>query len=227
MIQTNIHNRLKKIIEALGLTTYQIAKTLDENSSKFYNIMNGKTKPSYDTIFRLVEKYPEINPDYIFKGIEPILINSKKDGALVDDLLFEEIPYLPIKFQASFIENFDVSLKHDDLSKYSILKASLKNKKQPVVIEIQGNSMSPQLQSGNKVLASEVSQPDWGYINGGVYAVIYRDFFVIKRIKDNDILQKGYLILHSDNIKSGNIAIPQEDIKGIWKITNIIDAVVE
>jgi repressor LexA len=227
MIQTNIHFRLKKIIEALGLTTYQIAKILDENSSKFYNIMNGKTKPSYDTIFRLIEKYPEINPEYIFKGIEPILIHSKKEGALVDDLLFEEIPYLPIKFQASFIENFDVSLKYDDLGKYSILKASLKNKKQPVVIEIQGNSMSPQLQSGNKVLASEVSQPDWAYINGGVYAIIYRDFFVIKRIKDNDILQKGYLVLHSDNIKSGNITIPHEEIKGIWKITNIIDAVVE
>jgi repressor LexA len=227
MDTNNIHNRLKNIIEALNLTTYQIAKILDENSSKFYNIMNGKTKPSYDTIFKLIEKYPEINPDYIFKGTEPILILSKKEGALLDDLAYEEVPYLPIKFQASFIENMNVSLKYEDLGKYSVLKATLKNKKYPVVIEIQGNSMSPQLLSGNKVLASQVSEPDWGYASGGVYAVIYRDFFVVKRIKDNEINTKGWLTLHSDNVKSGNITIPTDDIKGIWKITNIIDASVE
>jgi repressor LexA len=227
MPTNNIHTRLKNIIEALDLTTYQIAKILDENSSKFYNIMNGKTKPSYDTIFRLIEKYPEINPEYIFKGIEPIIINSKKEGALVDDLLYEEIPYLPIKFQASFIENLNISLKYEDLGKYSVLKATLKNKKQPVVIEIQGNSMSPQLQSGNKVLASHISETDWHYISGGVYAIVYRDFFVVKRIKDNDLLSKNTLTLYSDNLKSGNITIPKEEIKGIWKITNIIDAGVE
>jgi repressor LexA len=227
MIPSNIHNRLKSIIEALNLTTYQIAKILDENSSKFYNIMNGKTKPSYDTIFKLIEKYPEINPDYIFKGVEPILIHSKKEGALVDDLVYEEVPYLPIKFQAGFIENFNVSLKYEDLGRFSVLKSALKNKKQPVVIEIQGNSMSPQLQSGNKVLASQITETDWGYISGGVYAVIYRDFFVVKRIKDNEILSKGSLTLHSDNIKSGNITIPLEEIRGIWKITNIIEAAVE
>lgn len=227
MSTNNIHIRLKKIIEALNLTTYQIAKILDENSSKFYNIMNGKTKPSYNTIFKLVDKYPEISQDYLFKGIEPILINSKKEGALLDDLAYEEIPYLPIKFQASFIETYNVSLKYEDLGKYSVLKATLKNKKQPVVIEIQGNSMSPQLQSGNKVLASKIQKIDWAYASGGVYAVMYRDFFVVKRIKDNDILSKGQLTLYSDNVKSGNITISVDEIIGVWKISNIIDAGVE
>lgn len=227
MSTNNIHIRLKKIIEALNLTTYQIAKILDENSSKFYNIMNGKTKPSYNTIFKLVDKYPEISQDYLFKGIEPILINSKKEGALLDDLAYEEIPYLPIKFQASFIETYNVSLKYEDLRKYSVLKATLKNKKQPVVIEIQGNSMSPQLQSGNKVLASKIQKIDWAYASGGVYAVMYRDFFVVKRIKDNDILSKGQLTLYSDNVKSGNITISVDEIIGVWKISNIIDAGVE
>lgn len=227
MDSNNIHVRLKKIIEALELTTYQIAKVLDENSSKFYNIMNGKTKPSYDTIFKLIEKYPEINPDYIFKGIEPILNMAKKEGAILDEFSYQEIPYLPIKFQASFVENFEVSLRYEDCERYSVLKSTLKSKKEPVVIEIQGNSMSPQLQSGNKVLASQVQKPDWGYISGGVYAVVYRDFFVVKRIKDNDIQAKGQLTLHSDNVKSGNITVPLDDIRGIWKVTNIIDAGVE
>lgn len=227
MNSNNIHIRLKNIIEALQLTTYQIAKILDENSSKFYNIMNGKTKPSYDTILKLIEKYPEINADYLFKGIEPILIEAKREGAILDDLIYEEVPYLPIKFQASFIENMNVSLKYEDLGRYSVLKASLKNKKAPVVIEIQGNSMSPLLQSGNKVLASQVTETEWGYISGGVYAVVYRDFFVVKRIKDNDLLTKKQLVLHSDNVRSGNITIPIEDIRGIWRVTNIIDANVE
>ena len=227
MTTNNIHFRLRKIIETLDLTTYQIAKILDENSSKFYNIMNGKTKPSYDTIFKLIENYPQINPDYLFKGIEPILNKINGNGIIIDDLNYTEIPYLPIKFQASFIENYNISLKYEELETYPVLKGTIKNKNLPVVIEIQGNSMSPQLQSGNKVIAYQLEQQDWGYLSGGVFAIIYRDFFVIKRIKDNDILSKGTLTLHSDNVKSGIITIPIGEIKGIWKITNIIDAGVE
>jgi repressor LexA len=227
MSASNIHIRLKRIIESLEVSTYNIAKILDENSSKFYNIMNGKTKPSYDTISKLIERYPEINPEYLFKGIEPILILSKKDGAVLDNLAFAEIPYLPIKFQASFIENHTNGLKFEDLERYSVLKSTIKNIKEPVVIEIQGNSMSPQLQSGNKVLASKIAETDWPFATGGVFGVIYRDFFVIKRIKENDLLQKGSLMLYSDNLKNGSINVPKDEIKGIWKITNIIDAGVE
>lgn len=227
MDANNIHIRLKKIIEALNLTTYQIAKILDENSSKFYNIMNGKTKPSYDTILKIIEKYPEISSDYLFKGVGPIIIESKKEGALLENLEYLEIPFLPIKFYASFIENVNQSLTFDNFEKYSVLKSSLKNKKTPVVIEIQGNSMSPLLQNGNKVIATQISYEDWSYITGGVYAIVYRDFFVVKRIKDNDILNKNQLILYSDNVKNGNITIPVGEIKAIWKVTNIIDAQVE
>ena len=49
--ENSIQDRLKQVFDALGITIYQIAKDLDENSSKFYNILSGRAKPSYDTIF--------------------------------------------------------------------------------------------------------------------------------------------------------------------------------
>lgn len=227
MSTSTIHVRLKNIFESLNLTTYQISKVLDENSSKFYNIMNGKAKPSFDTLFKLIDNYPAINPNYLLRGQGPVLLDTAQEGQILDLASYETIPLVPVKFYASFIENFTDGLKQSDLEEYPVLKSALKGKKKPVVIEIQGNSMSPQLQSGNKVLASYVPESDWAYVSSGVYAVVYRDFFVVKRIKDNDLLTKGQVTLHSDNVSSGNITIPIAEIKGLWKITNIIEAVVE
>ena len=68
-----IQDRLKQVFDALGITIYQIAKELGENPSKFYNILNGRAKPSYDTIMSLLACYPQISADYLIRGIMPVL----------------------------------------------------------------------------------------------------------------------------------------------------------
>lgn len=223
-----IQDRLKQVFDALGITIYQIAKELGENPSKFYNILNGRAKPSYDTIMSLLACYPQISADYLIRGIMPVLKSPEANARLMSaDEDTMEIPFIPVKFYASFVESFADGISTADAELFRVRKSVTKGHKQAVVLEISGNSMSPQLAHGAKVLAVPVSENNWEYQSGGVYAVMYRDYFVVKRIRDNELLTRKYLMLHSDNPNGGNVTVPLQDIRGIWKIVSIVEAPVE
>ncbi len=223
-----IQDRLKQVFDALGITIYQISKELGENPSKFYNILNGRAKPSYDTIMSLLTCYPQISSDFLIRGKLPVLNTPETNVRLMtadEDTL--EVPFIPVKFYASFVESYADGINGTDMETFRVRKAVVKNQKQAVVLEISGNSMSPQLIHGAKVLAVPVSDSNWEYQSGGVYAVMYRDYFVVKRIRDNELLTRKYLTLHSDNPNGGNVTVPLQDIRGIWKIVSIVEAPVE
>lgn len=223
-----IQERLKQVFDALGITIYQIAKELGENPSKFYNILNGRAKPSYDTMMSLLTCYPQISADYLIRGILPVL-NSADSNARIstadDDTV--EVPFVPVRFYASFVESFADGTNTMDIEPFRVRKTVTKGHKNSVVIEISGNSMSPQLAHGAKVLAVPVSESDWEYQSGGVFAVMYRDYFVVKRIRDNELITRKYLTLHSDNPNGGNVTVALQDIRGLWKIVTIVEAPVE
>ena len=224
----SIQDRLKQVFDALGITIYQIAKELGENPSKFYNILNGRAKPSYDTIMSLLACYPQISADFLIRGIQPVLNKPENNAVLIppsDDTV--EIPFVPVRFYASFVESFADGSNATDAETFLVRSSVTKGHKRSVVIEISGNSMSPQLAHGAKVLAVPVSESDWEYQSGGVYAVMYRDYFVVKRIRDNELLTRKYLTLHSDNPNGGNVTVPLQDIRGLWKIVTIVESPVE
>lgn len=224
----SIQDRLKQVFEALGITIYQIAKELGENPSKFYNILNGRAKPSYDTIMSLLACYPQISADFLIRGILPV-INSPEANAVMmvsdDDTI--EVPFVPVRFYATFVESYADGSGTADAEPFRVRKSVTKGYKNAVILEISGNSMSPQLAHGAKVLAIPVSESDWEYQSGGVYAVMYRDYFVVKRVRDNELLTRKLLTLHSDNPNGGNVTVPLQDIRGMWKIVTIVEAPVE
>ena len=225
-----IQDRLKHVFDGLGMTIYQISKDLGENPSKFYNILSGRAKPSYDTIMSLLACYPQIRADYLLRGLLPVLADTTDSDnskfAPTDENLLE-VPFVPIKFYASFVETYTEGLRKMDMDTYPIRSSSVRSNKPLVVIEISGNSMTPQLSNGAKVLAEQVDQSNWEYQSGGIFAVMYRDYFVVKRIRDNELMTKKYLTLHSDNPLGGSVTVGHKDLRGLWKIVSIVDSPVE
>ncbi len=226
--EISIQERLKEVFEALGITIYQIAKDLGENSSKFYNILNGRANPSYDTIARILQSYPQVSADYLLRGTLPVLRegNAKVRHSGTDEP-YREVPYLPVKFHATFVETYTEGFRYSDIGAYHVHREAVSFLKKPVVIEVSGNSMSPQLVDGARVIATEIIQADWLYRSGGVFAGVYRDFVVIKRIRENELLTKHYLTLHSDNPLGGSVSVPAQDLRGLWKVHGIVYAPVE
>ncbi len=224
-----IQERLKQVFDALGITIYQIAKDLDENSSKFYNILSGRAKPSYDTIIGILNYYPQVRADFLLRGEGPVLNESDYSNAhqSPQETAYVDVPFVPVKFHASFVESYTDAYRFQDLDSCRVSKDLVQNLREPVVLEVSGNSMSPQLVHGARILAVPIDTGDWIYQSGGVFAVIYRDFFVVKRIRENDLLTKHYLTLHSDNPMGGSVTVPSNEIRGIWRVANIVSAPVE
>jgi repressor LexA len=225
----SIQDRLKQVFDALGITIYQIAKDLDENSSKFYNILSGRAKPSYDTIIGILNYYPQVRADFLLRGEGPVLTEGDYSNAYPSppEMAYVDVPFVPVKFHASFVESYSDGYRFQDLDSCRVSKDLVQNLREPVVLEVSGNSMSPQLVHGARVLAVPIDTGDWIYQSGGVFAVIYRDFFVVKRIRENDLLTKHYLTLHSDNPMGGSVTVPSNEIRGIWRVANIVSAPVE
>ena len=63
-----------------------------------------------------------------------------------------------------------------------------------------------------------VPEPEWPYLPSGLYCLAYRADFVIKRLKDNTLLEKGLLLLHADAPLGGAYPVRSEDLRAVWQL---------
>ncbi|MES2519308.1 MAG: S24 family peptidase [Bacteroidota bacterium] len=97
------------------------------------------------------------------------------------------------------------------------------------VMEVKGDNMHPTIISGSHVLAILVKKENWSDTESGVYAVIFKNQLLtrrfnlaIGRIKENSLLERNKIVLHSDNEKHKPLTILAEDIKGILRVDRIV-----
>ncbi len=224
-----IRERLATVLKELGITPYQLAKAGGDNPTKIYNILNGKARPSYDTLESLLEQYPQINLNWLVNGAGEMFKGEAADSTTTGkvSLPFAQYPFVSIKGQATFVKGYGGDCGYEGLDVYPVYSTEGAGYSNAAVMEVEGNSMSPRLTHGAKVLAVCIDKDDWCYQSSGIYAVLYRDYFVIRRIKDNDLLTRNMLILHSDNPEAGSMPVPAKDIRGIWKVVKVVEAPVD
>jgi phage repressor protein C with HTH and peptisase S24 domain len=224
-----IRERLATVLKELGITPYQLAKAGGDNPTKIYNILNGKARPSYDTLESLLEQYPQINLNWLVSGVGEMFNGDSSDHAADSGVAepFTRHPFVSIKGQAPFVKGYAGDCNYDGLNEYPVYLGEGTGYPRAAVMEVEGNSMSPRLVHGTKVLAICIDKDDWCYQASGIYAVMYRDYFVIRRIKDNDLLTRNMLTLHSDNPEAGSMPVPAKDIRGIWKVVKVVEAPVD
>jgi len=173
-----------------------------------------------DTKQRILEAL-QVSEDDIFS--RPVSAPGWAYPQPLNDDDFVTLPFIDIPARASFDHNrfWDQPIGEKTVQ---VLKTQLQpnyQKKRPVVIEVNGDSMEPRLQSGHRLTAYEIDPGDWPYTTG-VVAVRFREEFVIKRIKENRIRETGYLTLTSDNPAGGTISVPTSDIRVMWKLDEYV-----
>ena len=56
-----------------GLSAYQLAKNLGyEGPQKLYKLVQNKSKPGYETLMDILDKYPELRAEWLMRGQEPM-----------------------------------------------------------------------------------------------------------------------------------------------------------
>jgi phage repressor protein C with HTH and peptisase S24 domain/plasmid maintenance system antidote protein VapI len=94
-MESSINQRIKKIIDVTEKSVRFVANEIGISQASLHSIVTGQTKPSFDTLQKLVEKY-QINPDWLLTGRGGMQKNVSNSTNLND--FYNEIILLYLQF---------------------------------------------------------------------------------------------------------------------------------
>jgi transcriptional regulator with XRE-family HTH domain len=81
----------------------------------------------------------------------------------------------------------------------------------PLVVELPDEAMSPTLRAGTRLLATPVARDEWPYMPSGLYCLVYRSTFIVRRVKD-------------DSSAGGMHPVRAEDLRAVWRVRWVVYA---
>ena len=84
-------DRLLKILKQYNLTSTRFADELGVQRSGISHILSGRNQPSFDFLVKLMNHYPEINPDWLILGNGIMLRTPAKEKVNREPDLFNEV----------------------------------------------------------------------------------------------------------------------------------------
>lgn len=124
---SNVSERLQEFINYLKIRNNQFAMNIDVNESRISNIVNGRNKPSFELIQKILSYYRYLDPIWLILG-EGEMLNEDKLDYPEEILLNEQQPNYPL------IE------KIKDLNERLKLLSELKDEKEKRIKDLEGST---------------------------------------------------------------------------------------
>ncbi|MBC8618926.1 LexA family transcriptional regulator [Parabacteroides faecis] len=182
----DIKDRLKEIRDyaKMGQTNFEKHTGI---SSGYFNKVKGSI--GSDTILKIVNKFPELNLDWLITGkgemLKPVSsapsINYEHKGS----------PY----YDVDFIGGFDIVLNSQAVNPNYYIDFEPYNKQGVMWCNITGHSMEPAINHGDMIAIKEVQ--DWrSYLTfGEIYAIVTtNDMRTVKKIRKGNTTEQYRLI---------------------------------
>jgi phage repressor protein C with HTH and peptisase S24 domain len=204
---SDVSEKLKKLISDTGNNTNSFAKKLGyERSQAIYDILNGKSQPSFDFFKRLKQsEYSDLSIDDTFFNSE--LIVKDPAGQYKNSKLIPVIPYNVIAGN----NHMPVSVVGSDIDQY--ISIPFLQEKADFAFKLQGDSMSPKYNDGSYILCKEIELSDLRYDN--VYLICVEHSPMLKRILPEST---DAILCRSDNPAHRDFTIPKKNITYIAKV---------
>lgn len=138
-----------------------------------------------------------------------------------------DLPYADGKALASFDPNMGLSLMSFVGSR--TVRLYLRPGELPsryegaMVVEIWGDSMEPQLHSGDRMIVWFIPDSKWHTLHNTACVVAYDDTVTVKAIRENDLLTEDRLTLRAANPKAGYFTVGLASIRSIWEVREYYD----
>lgn len=176
---TNISERINYLIEYQGITINDFAKKIGYGRSQaVYDIINGKSKPSFDFFDKLYnsEFSESINAEWLLTGNGEMIKNSRmvnepaavyglKTDRVISD--HQQIPLYNIEASAGIVTLFNDTSQTTPIDYIQIPNLP----KCDGAIYVTGDSMYPLLKSGDIVMYKQVHNIKDGIFWGEMYLV--------------------------------------------------------
>lgn len=78
-----MEDKLKKLMKHEGINSTRLAEILGIQASGISHIMSGRNKPSYDFLHKLLQRFPQISPDWLILDKGPMYRDEIKKSVLM------------------------------------------------------------------------------------------------------------------------------------------------
>lgn len=209
---------LKRLRVQSSLTQMQLGERIGVTKASVSAYEKGKAYPSAPILSKLAHEF-SLSIDELRFGDAPA--RARPPGTVPVPPHLIEVPYLPSPARATFA----AALAHNpQQAREQLALVALPAGPPPIdpaealVVEVDDNSLEPTLRPGARVLAIAVPPAEWPFMPPGIYCLAYRGAFVIKRLRDNTLLQSGLLLLHADGPAGGGYPVRAEDLCAVWQV---------
>ena len=76
-----MQERFKQLLEEKNLTATRFAAMINVNASAMSHILNGRSKPSFDLLDKIIQAFPDINLNWLISGEGAMLNRIKQPTA--------------------------------------------------------------------------------------------------------------------------------------------------
>lgn len=98
-----MNERLAQLMQDKKLTALRIAEILEVQPSNISHILSGRNNPNYDFMLKLVERFPDVSPDWLFLG-QGDMYRTLNFSSSVDVPLMEDNIVIEDKFNVEAID---------------------------------------------------------------------------------------------------------------------------
>ncbi|MBA4852025.1 hypothetical protein [Emticicia sp. BO119] len=154
------------------------------------------------------------------------MIILESNARIIEDPLFIEVPLVNRKFKMYFLESLSRNT-FIHLPTYEVLCDLPQDVEGCLVFDVELDDYSMLYAPQTKLLVKKVEIEVWDTIASGVYAVNFNtNQITIKRIRENDLIEKSTLTLYAnpDTSGEGSITLKKSDINHIWKAYKMVSA---
>lgn len=90
-------DRIKELILAEGLTPASFADTIGIQRSSISHILNGRNNPSLDFIMKTLQRFPNLNPDWLLLGDGEMVRSTERpvNKVVKERTIFDPPPVAP------------------------------------------------------------------------------------------------------------------------------------
>ncbi len=185
----DIKDRLKEIRDyaKMGQTNFEKHTGI---SSGYFNKV--KSSIGSDTILKIINKFPEINVDWLITGKGEMLKKTEAEKPSIN-YVHKGSPY----YNVDFIGGFDLVLNDQTLNPDYYIDFAPFNKDGVVWCNLTGHSMEPELSNGDYIAMKEMTDPIEYLPYGEVYGFITNSYRTVKRMGKSD--KDGFIRLIPTN----------------------------
>lgn len=214
---TDVSERIDEMIKYLGVNRNSFAKSLGyDRSQAIYDIINGKSKPSFDFFDRFLNtEYSEyINIEWLIVGRGGMVKSQKNIAFHSEEDSGETRPRIPINALAGSLAPIAGGKGDESCERIPLIKAFAQY---DFTILASGNSMNPEYCSGDELACIYIK--DTSFIQWGrVHVVDTVQGILVKRIFDAG----DSIMCRSENKDYPEFNVSKSQIYGIALVVGVV-----